>query len=273
MKTQRIFSVVSIVFSIVGSFTAIAQPSNPAPDYSHANEVLPDGIIAWDALTKTTDATNGQDYARFIFSFTNSGTSAVTILNVHPSCGCTTAELPPVPWMIPAGSAGQIKLSVNLQGKSGTLFKTVNVTTDKGSKTLTLHINILPQVASQMTEDQRAAGIAAAKLDRQSVFKGDCASCHLKDVKGKYGQQLFVVACAICHEANPRATMVPDLHNLPVPTDEAFWRTWIASGKADTLMPAFATTQGGPLDDMQVASLAAYLTSVNPSHMPSQAAK
>jgi hypothetical protein len=107
MKTRQIFFVAAaIVFSIVGTFMAVAQPSNPAPDNSHANEPLLDGIIAWDALTKTTDATNGQDYARFIFSFTNSGTSAVTILNVHPSCGCTTAELPPVPWMIPAGSAG-----------------------------------------------------------------------------------------------------------------------------------------------------------------------
>jgi len=33
-------------------------------------------------------------------------------------------------------------------------------------------------------------------------------------------------------------------------------------------MPAFATSQGGPLNDMQIASLAAYLAAVNPPHAP-----
>jgi mono/diheme cytochrome c family protein len=105
----------------------------------------------------------------------------------------------------------------------------------------------------------------AAKADRQAVFKSDCASCHLKKVEGKYGQQLFDAVCAICHEARDRATMVPDLHNLKVPTNEEFWRTWITIGKPGSLMPAFATSQGGPLNDMQIASLAAYLNSTHPS--------
>ena len=62
--------------------------------------------------------------------------------------------------------------------------------------------------------------------------------------------------------------MVPDLHNLKDPTSEEFWRTWITSGKAGTLMPAFATSQGGPLNDMQIASLAVYLNATIPSHVP-----
>jgi mono/diheme cytochrome c family protein len=193
---------------------------------------------------------------------------------VHPSCGCTTAELPRVPWQIPPGGNGQIKLTVNLQGKAGTLFKTVNVTTDHGRKDLILRINILPPPPMpEMTEAQRNAGIMAAKADRQAVFKGDCASCHLKKTEGKYGQQLFDALCAICHEASSRATMVPDLHNLQVPTNEEFWRTWITAGKAGSLMPAFASSQGGPLNDLQIASLAAYLNAINPSHVPPPAVK
>ena len=31
-------------------------------------------------------------------------------------------------------------------------------------------------------------------------------------------------------------------------------------------MPAFATSQGGPLNDMQIASLAAYLNAIIPPH-------
>lgn len=98
-----------------------------------------------------------------------------------------------------------------------------------------------------MTEEQRVAGIAAA--------------------------------CGICHEAQPRASMVPDLHHLadssgkPLPTNEEFWRSWIAAGKADTLMPAFASSQGGPLNDLQIASLAAYLNAVNPSRAKLMSAK
>jgi mono/diheme cytochrome c family protein len=129
-----------------------------------------------------------------------------------------------------------------------------------------LRINIAPPVIVQMSEEQRAAGVAAAKMDRQAVFKGDCASCHVKNIQGKYGQLLFDAICAVCHEGNPRASMVPDLHNLKDPTSEEFWRTWITSGKAGTLMPAFATSQGGPLNDMQIASLAAYLNAVIPPH-------
>ena len=62
--------------------------------------------------------------------------------------------------------------------------------------------------------------------------------------------------------------MVPDLHNLQVPTGEEFWRTWVTAGKAGSLMPAFATSQGGPLNDLQIASLAAYLNATNPSKVP-----
>lgn len=327
---RRTFFVVATLFFAASVFPAAAQPATAVasapiyvPDYTHANDPLPDGVIAWDDWQKSVDATNGQDFARFIFAFTNVATkmnislatniicvtnfttvtnlsfwarisgekyssvasvmrhtnvvtvtnsispAPVTILSVHPSCGCTTAELPPVPWLLPPGTNSVIKVSVNLAGKSGIVFKTVTVTTDRGRKDLMLRINILPAPpVPPMSEAERARGIAAAKIDRQAVFKGDCASCHVKNVEGKYGQQLFAITCAICHEANPRATMVPDLHQLKDTTSEEFWRTWIAAGKAGTLMPAFATSQGGPLNDMQIASLAAYLNAVIPPHVP-----
>ena len=278
---SAVFAAITILSFAVGISTAVAQSSNVVatapvyvPDYTHAGEPLPDGVLAWDELTKAVDATNEQEFARFTFTFTNVTAGNVTVLLVHPSCGCTTAELPPVPWLIPAGTNGQIKLTVNLQGKAGTLFKTVTVATDKGKKDLILRINILPPPPMpEMTEEQRNAGIIAAKADRQAVFKGDCASCHVKKTEGKYGQQLFDALCAICHEAKNRATMVPDLANLQLPTSEEFWRTWITAGKAGSLMPAFATSQGGLLNDLQIASLAAYLNAIHPSKVPPPAAK
>jgi hypothetical protein len=60
--------------------------------------------------------------------------------------------------------------------------------------------------------------------------------------------------------------LVPDLHALKVPTNTDFWRTWTAHGKPGTLMPAFAKSDGGPLDDLQIANLANYLNSFIPYH-------
>lgn len=247
---------------------AVATKPMFVPDTSRAMQPLPDGIFQWDALLKSTDVVSGADYARFAFSFTNVSGKAVTILSVHPSCGCTTAELPPVPWTLPAGARGEIKLNVNLAGKFGTLFKSAKVSTDQGNKDLMMRINIKPAPPIQMTDAQIQQGIALAKTDRQAVFHGDCATCHTRNVNGHYGQELFNSVCGICHDAPRQATMVPKLSDLKVPTNREFWRTWITYGKPGSLMPAFSTSQGGPLSDMQIASLAAYLDAVYPSKVP-----
>lgn len=74
------------------------------------------------------------------------------------------------------------------------------------------------------------------------------------------GKKLYVASCGICHEATPRATMVPDLHLLPHPTDYAYWKQIISEGKPRTMMPGFSNKHGGPLTDEQVESLAKVLT-------------
>jgi len=247
---------------------AVITPAVYVPDMTHTGEPLPSGILAWDQLLKSLDAAADQAAAQFDFSFTNVSSGRVVILSVHPSCGCTTAQLPPMPWMIEAGTNGHIGLTVNLAGKTGTLFKTVNVGTDKGNLTLSLRITILPPVMPVMTDVDRARALEAAKADRQAVFKGDCITCHVKPGVGKYGKALYDVSCAICHESEHRATMVTDLHNIKTPTNEDFWRTWIMHGKPGSLMPAFSSAEGGPLNDVQINSLAAYLNAAIPSKAP-----
>jgi mono/diheme cytochrome c family protein len=236
------------------------------PDMSHMNDPLPDGVLVWDDLMKTADAAADQPQAHFTFNFTNASSGSVAIISVRPSCGCTTAQLPPLPWVVASGTNGQIGITVNLAGKSGTLIKTINVSTDKGSKTLMVRINMLPPVIPTMTDADRARGMELAKVDRQAVFKNDCAICHAKPGAGKYGKPLYDAVCGVCHESEHRATMVPDLHALKTPTNVEFWRTWIAHGKPGSLMPAFSAVDGGPLNDVQIASLAAYLDSAIPSH-------
>ena len=245
-----------------------STPAVYVPDMTHAGQPLPAGMLAWDYLMQSADAAANQAEAHFTFNFTNISSGKIVILSVHPSCGCTTAQLPPMPWMIDAGTNEQIGITVNLAGKTGTLFKTVNVVTDKGYLTLSVRITIAAPVVPTMTDADRARALEAAKVDRQAVFKGDCAACHVKPGVGKYGKALYDASCGICHEGEHRASMVADLHAIKTPTNEDFWRTWILHGKPGSLMPAFATAEGGPLNDAQIASLAAYLNAAIPSKVP-----
>jgi mono/diheme cytochrome c family protein len=275
MKLRRVFvyGIAGIVLVGARIFAADSNPTNLVvttspvyvPDTSHASEALATNTLVWDSTSKETNATADAGNAHFVFSFTNVSAGNVVILNVRPSCGCTTAQLPPLPWIIPAGTNGQIGAIVNFAGKSGTLLKTMTVTSDKGFQTLMLKITILPSVVPTQSEADRARALEMAKADRQAVFRGDCAACHVKPGEGKYGKPLYDAVCAICHESKTRASMVPDLHNIKTPTNVDFWQTWTAHGKAGSLMPAFSTADGGPLSDMQIASLAGYLNMTIPS--------
>jgi mono/diheme cytochrome c family protein len=258
------------IFAADSNPTNLVVTTSPVyvPDTSHASEALATNTLVWDSTSKETNATADAGSAHFVFSFTNVSAGNVVILNVRTSCGCTTAQLPPLPWIIPAGTNGQIGAIVNFAGKSGTLLKTMTVTSDKGFQTLMLKITILPPVIPTLTAADRERNMIAAKADRQAVFRGDCATCHVKPGEGKYGKALYDAVCAICHEGKDRSTMVPDLHNIKTPTNVDFWQTWTAHGKAGSLMPAFSTTDGGTLSDMQIASLAQYLAATIPSQLP-----
>jgi mono/diheme cytochrome c family protein len=226
---------------------------------------LGSGSAVWDAETKRTNVISGADFVRFSFNFTNVSGADLTISNVQTSCGCTTVQLPSLPWVLPSGGNGQLSVNVNLTGKAGTLVKTITVSTDQGTKMLTVKIIIDPPPEPASTETARLQNMRIAENNRQAIFYGECASCHVRGIEGQYGKQLFEATCRICHEAADRASMMPDLRKLDVPTDENFWRTWISYGKAGSLMPAFAKTENGPFSDTQIMTLAAYLNAAIPS--------
>ena len=266
MKLRRLFicGIMGVVLPGIGLLaatnTVVTTPPVYVPTMSHASGLLPDGVLAWDGEAKETNVSANAAVAGFVFSITNVSSDPVVILSVRPSCGCTTAKLPPLPWTLAPGTNGQMEATVNLAGKSGTLYKSVAVYTDKGFKTLQLKITILPFVMPKMSEADCMLNLKIAAADRQAVFKGECVTCHVQRGEGKYGQTLYEADCAICHEGEHRATMVPDLRALKTPTNFEFWRIWIAHGKPGSLMPAFSTIDGGPLSDMQITSLASYLS-------------
>lgn len=219
--------------------------------------------LVFDSEVKEHKAAPDEFELKFTFAVTNVSAEPVVISDVRTSCGCTTANLPELPWTLAPGKDGSFGINMDLRGKTGSITKSVFVTTDKGSKTIYVR-GVLPSPAS-MTEDQRKQNLAIAKADRQVVFKGECASCHATPAQGKTGGQLFTAACAICHDSTHRNEMVPDLNVARQVRDFEYWRKWIAEGKEGTLMPAFAQKEGGPLSDAQIVSLAHWLTRQYPN--------
>jgi mono/diheme cytochrome c family protein len=239
----------------------VAQPPQQPPQ---ALGQLPDGILTFDALTQEYTAKTGEAEAKFNFNVTNVSSGEVVISGVQTSCGCTVAHLT-YPWKLQASESGVIPLTMNLMGKSGIVFKSATVLTDKGQKMLTVKVTITPPEANPLTMGaDREKNRLIATADRQSVFKGDCAKCHVEPVIGQMGKVLYDKACGICHESEHRATMVTDLRTK-VPNNAEYWKFSIVHGKPGTLMPAFSQTEGGPLSDAQIASLVDYLVKDYPA--------
>lgn len=203
----------------------------------------------------------GETSHAFTFHVTNISKEEVVIVAANTSCGCSVATMPEKPWTLAPGAGGDVTVKVDFTGKRGVLSKVATLDTVRGRKLLTMKITIPPggEVGAR-ADDPRKRNLELATADRQAVFKGDCATCHVAPTVGLTGQPLYVAACGICHEAELRASMVPDLKTLAHPLTKDFWANIIAHGKPNSLMPAFAETEGGPLSSAQLDSLVDYLT-------------
>jgi mono/diheme cytochrome c family protein len=216
--------------------------------------------LVWDSIVKESSLTSGAQFILFTFSVTNRSTNSITIQSVEPTCGCTTVELPSLPWALAPDDNGLLKVKFDAQGKRGAFVKSVFVRTSTGPLTLTVKANLPGQTGSG-NNGERARNLVDASLNRQTIFKGDCATCHVKPTVGKLGKELYLLACGICHEAESRASMVPDLKTLKVKTPPAYWEQWIRKGKLYSLMPAFEQKEHGPLTNEQIESLVKFLSS------------
>jgi mono/diheme cytochrome c family protein len=233
---------------------------------------LPTGpSLVFDADTKQYDASPGEAAAPFIFNLKNVWTNEIVIDRVQASCGCTTANMPAVPWHIPPGGGGQVHAQVNLAGKMGLVTKTLTFHTSVGNRIAYLKVNIPmpPASGGTLSESERKAAMARAAADSRAIFHGDCVKCHVEKGRNALGEDLYAADCGICHESSHRDSVVPDLHALKQATDLDYWKAIITLGKPHTMMPGFGVDQGGPLSDAQIISLATYLNRTISHHLTS----
>lgn len=217
--------------------------------------------FAWDATEKRYTAKSGETRAEFAFELKNVTAQPVEIIEITTSCRCTVGAMPRQPWVIAPGASDTLRVTVDLRSRRGGLTKTIYLDTSAGEERLTVHVEIPPPPAIQ-----REMNMMVAQADRQAVLRGDCVSCHVTPAAGKVGGELFQAVCQVCHGAEHRATMVPDLLAAPATRrDGTYWNEWIRHGKDGTLMPAWDRKRGGVLDEEQIESLIAYLLANLPS--------
>lgn len=70
------------------------------------------------------------------FTFTNTGKEPIVISNVSASCGCTTPSYSKEP-VLP-GKTGIVKASYNTQGRVGPFTKSITISSNAGTKVLTI---------------------------------------------------------------------------------------------------------------------------------------
>lgn len=226
-----------------------------------------EGALLWKTREQVAKPKTGETTADFVFVVTNASPQEVLIISLRTSCSCTTAQLPPLPgaaYRLAPGASATIGAVVDLRDKAGTFTKEVFVETSVGPQTLQVRVELPvdPWAAltpGQLTKADRVKNIERARVNRTAIFQGDCASCHAEPARGKTGAKLFAAACGICHEAEHRASLVPDLSATPGPHEAGYWEKWIREGREGTMMPGFDESHGGPLKPEQVASLVEYL--------------
>jgi len=205
--------------------------------------------VMWDATDKAIKTGANDETAKFTFTVKNQSTRSVTIFGVEPSCGCTVVDWPNVRWELAPGSSRTLVATIDLHHKGGDLEKALRVSSSIGTQTLTMRVTI--PSADGARERNREIALA----DRQAVFRGDCARCHVAPSSIQGGADLFMMSCAVCHVSPYKASMVPDLSLPKEHRDADFWRTWIAEGRAGSLMPAFSAARGGPFTKAQIEAL------------------
>ncbi|HEX6566167.1 MAG TPA: DUF1573 domain-containing protein [Chthoniobacterales bacterium] len=105
------------------------------------------GQLKWDQPQQKLSVKPGEKAVTAKYRFANNGTSPVTIVDVRPSCGCTTATLAKKTYA--PGESGEIDAKLNFAGHTGHQEKWIYVTTNlPGTEptALTLAVDIPPDI-------------------------------------------------------------------------------------------------------------------------------
>ena len=102
------------------------------------------------------------------FTFVNKSNRPIKIINVQPSCGCTTPEWTREP--VEAGKSGVIKAIFDPRGKIGYFNKSINVTTDYNNNIISLAIKGNVETAKADAEEDNFEVLNGSLKTKVSTF-------------------------------------------------------------------------------------------------------
>ena len=178
MKGKGFLLVVSIfVCMLTISFAVASDPTNADPKNEQAQQGKPIAYVAHKSFTFDT-ALEGEIISH-AFAIENQGTAPLEVLDVHTSCGCTTAERPAV---ILPGAKDRILVKGNTRGYGGSSFnKTIIVATNDPLKpkiNLRLKGSVIPfadieprRIVLRGSKNEKLAATATITPNSRSPFK------------------------------------------------------------------------------------------------------
>ena len=179
-----------------------------------------------------------KDTVQHVFEFSNAGDEDLVIEKVVATSGNTKAKASS--GRLKQGEKGSITVTIDMRGKKGIFSKKVDVyTNDPITPVTTLTVKIAAKDRIHM-----------AQYNAADIFGQECRTCHVDRGQGKKGWDLFKADCFMCHNAG-KNTSLSTMSKKPT---KEMLRS-IREGVANTLMPGFDVSNGGPLDDSDVQSL------------------
>lgn len=92
--------------------------------------------LTWESTSADLHPSLTDKTAVAHFKYKNTGDQAVTITDVHPSCGCTTAAL--AKSVVEPNESGEITATFNIGDRSGVQNKTITVRTNDTAEVTTI---------------------------------------------------------------------------------------------------------------------------------------
>lgn len=183
-------------------------------------------------------AVSDKDTVEHVFEFSNAGDDDLLIEKVVAAAGNTKAKASS--GRLKPGEKGSITVVVDMRGKKGIFSKNIDIyTNDPITPVTTLSVKI-------SVKDR----IHMAQYKATAIFSEECLTCHVERGRGKKGWDLFKADCFMCHNAGKNTSLSTMSRK---PSKEMLKA--IRDGVENTLMPGFAVSNGGPLDDADIQSL------------------
>jgi len=139
------------------------------------------------------------------------------------------------------GEKGKVSVSVDINGKSGNISKTIQIFSNDTKKPVTT-ISVVMKVKDRFH---------IKKSEAKAIFNGECKSCHTERGKGKKGLELFMADCLMCHEHGKSAAPITEMRKKP----KEYLIKATSDGITDTSMPGWHIKNDGPLSNEEIESL------------------